>query len=134
MDQFIKTSLPQLSGVEKAAILLAEIGPAFNNNYAALENELQLSDDEKIKLAQAMKNLGTYNPARHGMGEILREESVLNEFIEFGKKRGIFHPVENPSFGRNSRTDASNGVSQMAKQDPEAVAKILSSWLGDGDK
>ena len=105
MEKFIKTSSAKLSGLEKAAVLLAELGPAFN------------------------KNLGSYNPAVHGIGEILREESVLNEVIEFGKLRGIFHPVEKNRTG-NSRFDISNGVSDMAKQNPEAVAKILSSWLG----
>ena len=130
MEKFIKTSSAKLSGLEKAAVLLAELGPAFNNNYAALEQALNLSEKEKIKLANAMKNLGSYNPVVHGIGEILREESVLNEVIEFGTLRGIFHPVEKNRTG-NSRFDISNGVSDMAKQNPEAVAKILSSWLGN---
>ena len=82
MEKFIKTSSAKLSGLEKAAVLLAELGPAFNNNYAALEQALNLSEKEKIKLANAMKNLGSYNPAVHGIGEILREESVLNEVID----------------------------------------------------
>ena len=57
MDKFIKTTNENLSGLEKAAILLAEIGPSDNSNYDALFEALHLSADEIKKLRRAMKKL-----------------------------------------------------------------------------
>lgn len=133
---FIKTTSQELSGIEKTAILLAEIGPMYNNNYDALMDSLHLSVEEKTKIRKAMERLGTYQPARKefqtGMAEIKREEAVLNEVIEFGKRRGIFHPVEYSSIqGQYVKRDVANGFSEMVKNDPQAVADILSKWIGE---
>lgn len=133
MEKFYKTSERPLTGIEKVAILLAEIGPAYNNNYESLMDALALSDDEKRKIRLAYESIGQYAPARHskerGMYEIKREQSVLEEVIEFGKQRGLFHPVEH--FLVKDKEDSSKGVAELAKQNPEAVAKILASWIGD---
>ena len=55
MDGFIRTTAPVLSGPEKVAILLAEIGPFFNSNYDQLYGALHLSDEEIRKIRKAMK-------------------------------------------------------------------------------
>lgn len=138
MEKFVKTTEPKLSGIEKAAILLAELGPSYNNNYDALMDSLNLSTDEKEKIRRAMQLLGSYHPAQHGMDygmmEIRREEAVLNEVIEFGKRKGIFHPL-NPDEFKNPyiKKDTSNGLAEMAKNNPKAVADILTSWINGGE-
>lgn len=136
MKKFIKTTAKELTGAEKAAILLAEIGPLYNDNYEELEKALNLSPEDMKKIRTAMENLGPYKPAQKslevGMAEIKREEAVLGEVIEFGKRRGIFHPVEKPTVSNQYiRNDINNSISEMAKKDPEGVAKILASWIGE---
>lgn len=133
---FIKTTSQELTGIEKTAILLAEIGPMYNNNYDALMDSLHLSTDEKERIRKAMVRLGTYRPAKKdyetGMAEIKREQAVLNEVIEFGKRRGIFHPVEHSSIqGQLIKRDVTNGLAEMAKNNPQAVADILAKWIGE---
>lgn len=138
MTKLIKTTATakELSGVEKAAILLAEIGPFYNDNYAELEKVLNLTPAEMKKIRKAMERLGQYRPARHGMevgmAEIKREEAVLEEVIEFGKRRDIFNPVEKSKIpNQYIRKDLTNGLADIAKNDPEGVAKILASWIGE---
>lgn len=133
---FIKTTSQELTGVEKTAILLAEIGPMFNNNYDALMDSLHLSTEEMRKIRKAMIRLGTYRPAKKdyetGMAEIKREQVVLKEVIEYGKRRGIFHPVEHSSIqGQYVKRDVTNGLAEMAKNDPQAIANILAKWIGE---
>lgn len=136
--EFLKTSLPELTGTEKAAILLAELGPGYNNNYDALMEALNLSTDEKEKIRRAMERLGAYAPAQHGLQrglfEIRREEAVLSEAIEYGKRRGIFRPLE-PHELKNKyvKNDGTNGLSDLAKTNPKAVADILSGWINGED-
>lgn len=136
MQKLIKVTSDKLSGAEKAAILLAEIGTRFNGNYDELAEALHLSKDEMKKIRKAMERLGPYNPAlrttEEGIAEIKREQAVLNEVIEFGKRRGIFHPVETHNVpNQYVKRDSSNVLSDMIHQDPEAMAKILSGWLGE---
>ena len=57
MEGFIRTTKPALSGPEKVAILLAEIGPLFNSNYDELFEKLHLSTKEIKKIRKAV-NLG----------------------------------------------------------------------------
>lgn len=138
MEKFVKTTGPKLSGIEKTAILLAELGPRYNNNYDALMDALNLSTDDKEKIRKAMLQLGSYHPAQHGtdygMMEIRREEAVLNEVIEFGKRRGIFRPL-NPDEFKNPyiKKDSTKGLAEMAKNNPKVVADILASWINGED-
>ena len=53
MEGFIRTTKPALSGPEKVAILLAEIGPFFNSNYDQLFEAMHLSDEEIRKIRKA---------------------------------------------------------------------------------
>lgn len=136
MRPFIKTTSKELSGVEKTAILLAEIGPMYNENYDELLKALNLTTDEMRKIRQIMEKLGKYDPMHHeyetGMAEIKREQAVLEEVIEFGKRRGIFHRVEKSNIpNQYVRNDLTHGLAEMAKKDPEGIAKVLSSWLGE---
>ncbi len=127
MGRFIKTTKPVLSGLEKVAILLAEIGPSFNSNYDRLFEALHLSDDEMKKIRKAMKKLGTYAPSKvHyeiGMEQINREQTVLMETLDFGKRLGIFT--------EETKTDTSNGVQNLVNQNPEYIANVLRNWLKD---
>ena len=136
MRPFIKTTSKELSGVEKAAILLAEIGPMYNCNYDELLKALNLTTDEMRKSRQTMGKLGKYEPVHHEyetrMAEIKREQAVLEEVIEFGKHRGIFHPIEKSNIpNQYIRNDLTHGLAEMAKKDLEGIAKVLSSWLGE---
>ena len=93
MEQFLKTTEPSLSGPEKVAILIAEIGPFFNSNYDQLYGAMHLSDEEIKKIRKAMKKLGRYAPGKvsyeKGMEQIQQEQSVLQEALDYGVRKGI---------------------------------------------
>ncbi len=136
MERFVKTTVDGLSGVEKAAILLAEVGPLDNPNYGALFDSLNLSTGEMKKLRVAMKKLGPYSlegeSFEDGMSQIMREQAVLEEALAFGKRRGIVSFVPHSTV---SQTDAVKSASQeikrMAGQNPDGMARILREWLGE---
>ena len=134
MNKLVKMTARELTGVEKVAILLAEIGPLFNEDYVAFEKKLNLSPDEMKRIRMAMEGLEKYHPAMHGndigIAEIQRESSVLEELLDYGKRKGIFSPSENQKINSSfMKKDPTNGFAEIVKKDPEAVAKVLSSWL-----
>ena len=135
MDKFIKTTKGNLSGIEKAAILLAEIGPSDNSNYDALFEALHLSTDEIKKLRKAMKKLGRYAPARanyeEGMDQIHREQAVLQEALAFGKRKGIAPNVsESKRLNKIVDQNETAKIQKLVAENPDDVAKVLRSWLG----
>lgn len=124
MTEFIKTegenpSVPKLSGFQKVAIFLGEIGSAASQPIIA---RLNLSDKQLILLNKAFKslNLGGYNP--HNEFQVRRENSVLEEAAAYGKMHGIYH--EKPRV-----TPEQQKVNSFANQNPEDVAKFLSALL-----
>lgn len=122
MAEFIKTegenpSVPKLSGFQKAAIFLGEIGSAASQPIIA---RLNLSDSQLISLNKAFKNLGDFNP--HNEFQVRRENSVLEEAAAYGKMHGIYH--EKPRV-----TPEQQKVNSFANQNPEDVAKFLSGLL-----
>lgn len=134
MDKFIKTTNENLSGLEKAAILLAEIGPSDNSNYDALFEALHLSADEIKKLRRAMKKLGRYAPARtnyeDGMKQIQREQSVLKEALAFGKRKGIASNIsESKRIERIVDQKETSKIQKLVAENPDNVAKVIRSWL-----
>ena len=135
MDKFIKTTNENLSGLEKAAILLAEIGPSDNSNYDALFEALHLSTDEIKKLRKTMKKLGRYAPARtnyeDGMKQIQREQAVLQEALAFGKRKGIASNIsESQRLSKLVDQDESTKIKKLVAEKPDNVAKVIRSWLG----
>ena len=134
MEGFIRTTKPSLSGPEKVAILLAELGPFFNSNYDQLYGALHLSDEEIRKIRKAMKKLGRYAPAKvsyeKGMEQIKQEQSVLQEALNYGVRKGIVSKTgEND--GKSIKDYIPADIKNIANQNPEDVAKVLKSWLGE---
>ena len=134
MEGFIRTTRPSLSGLEKVAILLAELGPFFNSNYDQLYGALHLSDEEIRKIRKAMKKLGRYAPAKvsyeKGMEQIQQEQSVLQEALDYGVRKGIVSKTDGNG-GKTLKDFIPADIENIANQNPEDVAKVLRSWLGE---
>ena len=136
-NSFIKTTKPILSGPEKVAILLAEIGSLFNSNYDQLFEAMHLSTDEIKKVRKAMKKLGRYAPAyassyEKGIEQITRESSVLEEVLDFGVRRGIAKmPAAKETTHKALKDYIPSDLKNLANQNPEDVANVLRSWLKD---
>ena len=133
MERFIKTTAAELSGPQKAAILLAEIGPLLNNNYNELYKHLKLSTLEIEKLRIAMENLTPYLKTEpKNIDEIYREQAVLAEAINFGRQRGIFHPIPKDQLkNTHVKTTQAGTIASMVIENPEGVAKLVSQWLDE---
>ena len=136
MDGLIKTTAKKLTGTEKAAILLSEIGPADNTNYDALFKALHLSADEIKKIRQAMNRLNTYAPGKvsyeEGLLQIQREQAVLTEALAFGIRKGLVPANVLKTSGKPGNVSPRTADKpQLSGQKPEEVAKVIRSWLGD---
>ena len=137
MDGFIRTTKPALSGPEKVAILLAEIGPLFNSNYDQLFEAMHLSAEEIKKVRKAMKKLGRYAPAyassyEKGIEQITRESSVLEEALDFGVRRGIAKmPTAKETTHKTLKDFIPSDLKNMANQKPEDIANVLRTWLSE---
>lgn len=141
---FIKTTGSGLSGAEKAAILIAELGPSFVSSYDQLY-ALHLTKDEISKIKKAMKKIGSYNPGKMtdavGVAQIRREQDVLREALSFFRaKRGVSQTVAVKSGkGGNALGATDNTLKQMdflkikdsVLQKPDAVANILRTLLDE---
>ncbi|WP_038074723.1 hypothetical protein [Treponema sp. C6A8] len=125
MENFIATAEPdiKLTGAEKTAILLGELGMAISDD---LLERIGLSDREKKAINKAFKKLGKYNPKSRF--ESLREVQVLQEVMDYGSYKGILPPPK-PDFYQQKQQE----VLGMMKQNPDAVANLLKTWLGDDD-
>ena len=125
MENFVATPEPEikLTGAEKTAILLAELGMALSDD---LLERVGLTDNEKRAVNRAFKTLGKYNP--RSTYEARREVQVLQEVMDFGAYKGILPPPK-PDFYQQKQQE----VLGMMKSNPEAVANLLKTWLGDDD-
>ena len=125
MENFVARPEPEikLTGAEKTAILLAELGMALSDD---LLERVGLTDNEKRAVNRAFKKLGKYNP--HSAYEARREVQVLQEVMDFGSYKGILPPPK-PDFYQQKQQE----VLGMMKSNPEAVANLLKTWLGDDD-
>lgn len=129
MNKLIKqtSKTPVLSGYEKTAILLGELGKETGN--LVLRN-LNLSVKQSKKIRKAMKKLGKYNPDDYF--QVGKEIQVLSETVSFlrnrltirGKSTKLAINLETP-------VQKDEEISNVAKQKPDEIAKILKSWLGD---
>ena len=117
MSEFIK--VPELSGLEKAAILITELG-SFNTDKVLSF----LSEQEKAKLFNAVGLLGTVG--------IESEIRVLEEANRFGGKRGIAAPVRSDkeiAEEMNSMSGKNSKLREYINQNPDSIASALSAWM-----
>lgn len=127
MKEFIRVTdeLPKISGKQKAAILLAELG-----EDAYLKDKiyklLNLSTEEQQKLRTTMEGLGNYNP--DNKLHSLREISVLEEFFNYGIVRGLW-TEEDKNRKHKTGTSPEDKIKDMVDDNPEGVAQILKNWL-----
>lgn len=122
MNEFLK--VPELSGVEKAAILLTELGSFNTSKVFSL-----LSEKEISKLLAAVSSLRKVSTAD--------EIRVLMEANEFGVKKGISKPVRSDAeiraemqaqaLGRDKNKD----LRDFINQNPDTIASALSAWMGE---
>lgn len=134
MEELIKQTDISISGIQKVAILLAELGEYGQEHDAAdkvLAN-LDLSTDEIQKIRIAMKNLGRYNP--DSAFQANRESAVLEELLSFGKAKGIFIKTT-PSIKPNaySKRDTNN-IASIVKDNPDAILSVIKNWLSDKEE
>ena len=117
MSEFIK--VPELSGLEKAAILITELG-SFNTDKVLSF----LSEQEKAKLFNAVGLLGNVG--------IESEIRVLEEANRFGVKRGIAAPVRSDkeiAEEMNSMSGKNSKLREYINQNPDSIASALSAWM-----
>ncbi len=108
------------TGPQKAAVLLGEMDSSFCEYLKE-----KLSKKEFSKLAREFRKLGSkYNPAN--LFEVNRELFVLEEAKKFGLKRGIYKEV--PHYVKTTQDD-NNGFADIVKNNPNAIAGILSKWM-----
>ena len=125
MENFIATAEPdiKLTGAEKTAILLGELGMAISDD---LLERVGLTEQEKKAVNKAFKKLGRYNP--QSRFEARREVQVLQEVMNYGDYKGILPPPK-PDFYQQKQ----NEVLGMMKNNPDTVVNLLKTWLGDDD-
>lgn len=127
MNEFIRVTdeLPKISGKQKAAILLAELG-----EDAYLKDKiyklLNLSTEEQQKLRTTMEGLGNYNP--DNKLHSLREISVLEEFFNYGIVKGLWTD-EDKNRKHNTANTPEEKIKDMVDDNPQGVAQILKNWL-----
>ncbi len=98
--------------------------------------KLNLSADEMKKIRIAMRNLGEYRPAKHGyeqgMAEIKREQTVLQEVLDFGISLGIYNPPpieDEKKFEKLVEQNNCETINNITSADPEMLANILKLWI-----
>ena len=119
MEKLIKVTAEEkkLSGFEKTAILLGELGPQNSDRILKIIN-LTTKEMKKINSVLRKLNRKPVNDTQIKHNEV----AVLSEAVRYGKQKGIINPIE---------TDHTQGFKKMADSNPQAVANILSSWIGD---
>lgn len=119
---FVKSAEVSCSGLEKAAVLLAELSDGADKVLAYLS----LSDYEKTKIRKAMQKLGKYDP--NNMAHVKREQAVLKEALEYGRQKNILS--SKPVLPAEER-DKNKDFWQTVRKDPKKVADLLGAWIND---
>jgi flagellar motor switch protein FliG len=122
-QEFIKTNAEEikLSGAQKAAILLGELGWENCEHLTSL-----LTDEEIKKINRAMKSLNRKQKTSGDYAKILEAElKVLSETYSFGLHRNITQPLV---FSK-TENDTVKNVRETAASNPQAVASFLSELL-----
>ena len=125
MDNLIKISgsIPKISGYQKAAILLAELGLETSKE---IKEYLKLTPKEHKKLLKAYKKLGSYP---RNINDIIREEKVLAETLNYGKVKGIYTPIEKEDLQTQYLKKNQAQVSKMLNDSPDTITNIIKNWL-----
>lgn len=129
MDKLIKQTgnTPVLSGYEKTAILLGELGKQTGN--LVLKN-LNLSVKQSKKIRKEMKKLGKYNPDDYF--QTGKEVQVLSETVRYLKQKLLMRGKSTKlAINLDKPVQKNDEISHVAQQNPDEIAKILKSWLGD---
>lgn len=125
MDNLIKISgsIPKITGYQKAAILLAELG--LETSKEIIEY-LKLTPKEHKKLLNTYKKLGSY---QRNINDIIREEKVLAETLNYGKVKGIYTPIEKEDLQTQYLKKNQAQVSKMLNDSPDTITNIIKNWL-----
>ena len=125
MDNLIKISglIPKITGYQKAAILLAELG--LETSKEIIEY-LKLTPKEHKKLLNTYKKLGSYP---RNINDIIREEKVLAETLNYGKVKGIYTPIEKEDLQTQYLKKNQAQVSKMLNDSPDTITNIIKNWL-----
>ena len=119
---FVKSAEVSYSGLEKAAVLLAELSDGADKVF----DYLSLSDYEKTKIRKTMQKLGKYDP--NNMAHVKREQAVLKEALEYGRQKNILS--SKPVLPAEER-DKNKDFWQTVRKDPKKVADLLGAWIND---
>ena len=125
MDNLIKISgsIPKITGYQKAAILLAELGLETSKE---IKEYLKLTPKEHKKLLNTYKKLGSYP---RNINDIIREEKVLAETLNYGKVKGIYTPIEKEDLQTQYLKKNQTQVSKMLNDSPDTITNIIKNWL-----
>ena len=125
MDNLIKISgsIPKITGYQKAAILLAELGLETSKE---IKEYLKLTPKEHKKLLNTYKKLGSYP---RNINDIIREEKVLAETLNYGKVKGIYTPIEKEDLQTQYLKNNQAQVSKMLNDSPDTITNIIKNWL-----
>ena len=125
MDNLIKISgsIPKITGYQKAAILLAELGLETSKE---IKKYLKLTPKEHKKLLNTYKKLGSYP---RNINDIIREEKVLAETLNYGKVKGIYTQIEKEDLQTQYLKKNQAQVSKMLNDSPDSITNIIKNWL-----
>ena len=125
MDNLIKISgsIPKITGYQKAAILLAELGLETSKE---IKEYLKLTPKEHKKLLNTYKKLGSYP---RNINDIIREEKVLAETLNYGKVKGIYTPIEKEDLQTQYLKKNQAQVSKILNASPDTITNIIKNWL-----
>ena len=125
MDNLIKISgsIPKITGYQKAAILLAELGLETSKE---IKEYLKLTPKEHKKLLNTYKKLGSYP---RNINDIIREEKVLAETLNYGKVKGIYTPIAKEDLQTQYLKKNQAQVSKMLNDSPDTITNIIKNWL-----
>lgn len=118
-EEGIKTTL---TGYEKIAILLGEVGKSATEN---IMKHLILSQKQLQKINVAFMTLARYDSRNSYMTQ--RELTVLDEFMLYAKNHNFYKEVLHINVQKTQ--DKNSKIASMAHDEPEAVASLLQNWL-----
>lgn len=129
MSDFVKVTSEKnfLTGAQKAAILLGELG---RDASKPILSYLNLPAEKIRKINIAMASLGQYDA--QNKFQVQRELSVLNEAAAFGKTRAIWKEAEMPMDYQKS--DRSSSTKEEISESTKIIAETIRSWLKDSDE
>lgn len=110
-----------LSGKEKAAILLGELGGSAESVFD------HLSTAELKRLRKSLRSLGK----RVNWPD---ETAVLQETHAWGLRKGLADPIHTDSeiaafIKTSEKAEKESGIRDMMRKNPDAIAQALSAWL-----